>query len=131
VKRHLTHDPRYDAVGSSSLREELFGTFLKALASSTVGDLTSPHAETQAAPEEGEVSADKPDDPSDRKARAQRGLKEREERVKVERLRIERDIGQSKVNLVGVEAEREFTSFLVDAVTDPTVRLHPHLRTHM
>ena len=30
VKRNIVDDPRYDAVGSSSLREELFNTYLKA-----------------------------------------------------------------------------------------------------
>ncbi|KAF8897518.1 Hsp90 protein-domain-containing protein [Infundibulicybe gibba] len=35
VKRHLSRDPRYENVGSSSLREELFATFLKGTMSNT------------------------------------------------------------------------------------------------
>ncbi len=35
VKRPLTSDPRYDAVGSSSLREELFNTYIRKMASSS------------------------------------------------------------------------------------------------
>jgi transcription elongation regulator 1 len=35
VKKSIASDARYDAVGSSSLRQELFDTYLKKLASSS------------------------------------------------------------------------------------------------
>jgi transcription elongation regulator 1 len=35
VKKSISSDPRYDAVGSSTLRQELFDTYLKNLASSS------------------------------------------------------------------------------------------------
>ncbi|KAF9055246.1 HSP90-domain-containing protein [Hymenopellis radicata] len=112
IKRSLSRDPRYDAVGSSSLREELFNTFRKA----QLGDV-----EMQDAP--------KPEDdnksPSTSKAaesltsRKERALKEREDKVKAERSRMEASIDRSRNELNKEEGEREFKTLLTDAIREP------------
>jgi hypothetical protein len=112
VKRNLIKDPRYDALGSSTLREELFATFLKALSSGT-----SPNVGTS---EQSSFKEDaKPKD--DRKLRAERALRDREEQTRAERGKIERDIGRSKAALGSVESEEDLMSFYVDCVRDPLV----------
>lgn len=111
VKRSLERDPRYDAVGSSSLREELFLTHTRHLASNTqhVPSSTS----TRAAPSDS-TSATK-------KERAEASLKEREEKVRAQQGKVQMDIGRSR-GLVGrEEAEREFGSLLIDKVLEHDV----------
>ncbi|KAJ7591081.1 Hsp90 protein-domain-containing protein [Mycena floridula] len=119
VKRGLVSDPRYDAVGSSSLREELFNVFLKAV--------TNPVTE---APESSSTSLPKPTESKmDRKERA---VREREEQVRAERQRLETDIGKSKSNLNRGEEESDFKTMLTDAIRDPQVTwegILPQLRT--
>lgn len=124
-------DPRYDAVGSSSLREELFKTFLTALSSGSLSSLTH----DQGAPTDTDIkhsaSAPAPKVESDRKFRAERALREREEQAKTQKTRVESDIEQSKSVLTSVEAETEMMSFFVDAVRDPAVSPLPlSLRLH-
>ena len=95
----MDRDPRYDAVGSSSLREELFNTFVKTLAStstSTPGPSSSKREETE---------ADKKRSDKERKERA---VREREEQVRRERERVERDLGRSKNALSREENEAQF-----------------------
>ncbi|KIK97857.1 hypothetical protein PAXRUDRAFT_824485 [Paxillus rubicundulus Ve08.2h10] len=105
VKRKLSDDPRYDAVGSSSLREELFNTFLKAR-----GSLSS---------------ISKPDKPwssealDDRQDKRKRALKEREEKVRAQRGRTVTEIEQCRLGLREEEGEREFRTLLTDAIRDP------------
>ncbi|KAH7914371.1 Hsp90 protein-domain-containing protein [Hygrophoropsis aurantiaca] len=129
IKRNLSHDPRYDAVGSSSLREELFSTFLKARVSSS-----NHHATNEAAKAtnlEFETT-----DPSElerrRKEKKERAIKEREDRVKAEKGRLEAEIGRSRIGLNKEEGEREFRTLLTDAVRDPQTSWNsilPQLRT--
>jgi len=100
VKRDLVQDPRYDAVGSSSLREELFNAFLKASASSTeIGQ----SVETK----DSQLSKDAEKSESKRE-RKERAVKEREEKVKAERERLEANIGRSKMELNKEEGELQF-----------------------
>lgn len=105
VKRPLVRDPRYDAVGSSSLREELFNRYqtnLGAAATLTPEDETEKKAK-------------------DKKARAEASLREREQQVKQQQQQMERDLHRSKQGANREEAEREFGSLLVQAIREHTV----------
>lgn len=128
VKRPLVKDPRYDAVGSSTLREELFNTFLKALASGSIASIASTSQPEPKSAEQAQQSADhgpSNDQHADRKARAERALRERETQARQERSRVEKDIGRSKAALDSAEAEGDLMGFYVDAVRDPLVRAFP------
>lgn len=128
VKRPLVKDPRYDAVGSSTLREELFNTFLKALASgsiATVGSALPSSHPNQSSADHHQHSADQKNSGNhqvDRKARAEKALRERETQAREERHRVDKDIGRSKAALDSAEAEGDLMGFYVDAVRDPVVR---------
>lgn len=112
VKHRLVKDPRYDAVGSSSLREDLFNTFLLALASSSLPPVSGNSVSEQTSPVETQ---------SDRKARIDKALRDREERANHDRERIQEDIGRSKAVLITTESEVELMGFFVDTVREPTV----------
>ena len=104
VKRKITDDPRYDAVGSSSLREELFNTFLKA--QEPMALLLDPPSKHRVAVE---VEAGEEEDSElKRQEKKQRAVKEREEKVRAERSRVDADIGRSRQGLDKEEGEREF-----------------------
>ncbi|WVR07149.1 hypothetical protein IAU60_004190 [Kwoniella sp. DSM 27419] len=104
VKRPLSSDPRYDAVGSSSLREELFNNYIRKLAS------------TSAQPESAEdIAARKL---AERKAKQEQSLREREARVRGEKQKVEMETNKSRVGAGREEAERLFGSLLVDQVRD-------------
>jgi hypothetical protein len=145
VKRKISDDPRYDAVGSSSLREELFATFLKAQGpNSTMPDATADQGHESIQKEEAVDEAEQERKRQDRKERA---VKEREEKIKAERGRVEADIGRSRQGINKEEDEREFRcalatsllraicwwrslhvssysrTMLTDAIRDPKVRL--------
>ncbi|EPT03672.1 hypothetical protein FOMPIDRAFT_1028529 [Fomitopsis schrenkii] len=119
VKRQIVDDPRYDAVGSSHLREELFNTYLKA------------HGETQPlAPGDAKAgdhvdSTHTEENPGERerkrRERKERAVKEREEKVRAERSKVEIDIGRSRMGLDKEEGELEFRTMLTDAIRDPQV----------
>jgi hypothetical protein len=93
----MSDDPRYDAVGSSSLREELFNTFLNARSNRTAPD----QSEKQVAPERGGET-------QNRKDRAAQAVKEREEKVKTERERMQVTIDKSRIGLNREEGELHF-----------------------
>lgn len=105
VKKKIVDDPRYDAVGSSSLREELFTTFMKAR-----GVTTTP------TPEPGQVQADDEEEHVEdevekgrkRKERKERAVKDREEKIKVERSKLDAEIDRSRSGLNKEESELEF-----------------------
>lgn len=104
AKRGLDKDPRYDVVGSSSLREELFNTFMKTLSGSSSqvpqhADLYKPEAS------EKETAEDRKRKDKERKERA---VKEREEQVKRERGRVEVEMARSRSALSREESELEF-----------------------
>ncbi|KAG8830615.1 hypothetical protein FRC17_004622 [Serendipita sp. 399] len=90
VKKAFQQDPRYDSVGSSSLREELFETFLK-----TLKDEAEPHSTAT------EVEDEK-------KRRRERAVKEREEKVRLMQQQVERNNARSKAGLNKEEAELAF-----------------------
>lgn len=105
IKNKLTSDPRYDAVGSSSLREELFNTFLKAGASgpSAEQEKTSKDVSQPLVTEEDEAERERR-----RKEKKERAVKEREEKVRAERNKVEAEIDRSKLGLTREEGELEF-----------------------
>ncbi|KAH7929430.1 HSP90-domain-containing protein [Leucogyrophana mollusca] len=129
VKRKISHDPRYDAVGSSSLREELFNTFLKAN-----GPSSSSHPEAEQIPIKGDATdiTDQAEVERKRREKKERAIKEREGRVKAERGRLEAEIDRSRTGLDKEEGEREFRTLLTDAVRDPQISwetILPQLKT--
>ncbi|KZO90091.1 hypothetical protein CALVIDRAFT_542992 [Calocera viscosa TUFC12733] len=99
VKRGFARDPRYDAVGSSSRREELFNNYLASLRAPAP------------APAAGEKHESKLE-------RQQRALRERESHVREGLRRAEREAEASRSLLGAEEGEREFGSLLVDAVRE-------------
>jgi len=99
VKRGLYDDPRYDAVGSSSLREELFNTFIKGKAKNI--------SEQTAGQEKNMPKGDEPTEDEWRR-RKEQALKEREEKVRAERSRLDVQIERSKQGLGREEGERQF-----------------------
>ncbi|KAG1770099.1 Hsp90 protein-domain-containing protein [Suillus occidentalis] len=126
VKRKLSHDARYDAVGSSSLREELFQTFLKAHGSS------SSHSTSAKAKDETGKSDTAEDAERKRRNKKEQALKEREQKVRADRSRTDAEIGRSKMGLNLEEGEREFRTLLTDAVRDPQTTwesIRPQLQT--
>lgn len=102
VKRNISSDPRYDAVGSSSLREELFNTFLKASTAPPKLDETK-EVEEPVNPEEDEAEQE-----LKRKEKKERAVRDREQKVRSDMNRVEADIGRSKMGLNKEEDEREF-----------------------
>lgn len=101
VKQTISKDPRYDAVGSSSLRAELFDTFMNARSNRTVPDST----ETQGADVS---SAEQGDETQKRKDRKAEAVREREEKVKAERERVQATIEKSRSGLNREEGELQF-----------------------
>ncbi|KAH9918202.1 uncharacterized protein BXZ73DRAFT_53056 [Epithele typhae] len=119
VKKPLVSDPRYDAVGSSSLREELFNTFLKAGVNDATADgNSSTPAPQQKGGQDGETEGERERRHTEKKERA---VKEREDKVRAERGKVEADIDRSKMGLTREEGELHFRTMLVDAIRDPTV----------
>ncbi|KAH9853620.1 hypothetical protein C2E23DRAFT_112691 [Lenzites betulinus] len=120
IKKHLVSDPRYDAVGSSSLREELFATYLKAGAS---GDAAGSSSLGNAAEQlSGKTHAeDAAEREREKKERKERAVRERENKVRAERSKVEAEIDRSKLGLAKEEGELEFRTMLTDAIRDPQV----------
>ena len=95
MKRGLYDDLRYDAVGSSSLREELFSTFLKG---------TTKHAPETV----GIGNPSQKGRKDEKRTRKEQSLKEREEKVRAERSRLDVQIERSKQGLGKEEGARLF-----------------------
>jgi hypothetical protein len=106
VKRRLSNDPRYDAVGSSSLREELFNTFLNGKDATAASGPNNSRKQTSDEAELGKLDESEPQ--QKRQERKERAVREREEKVKAERDRLEVDIGRSRMGMNQEEGEREF-----------------------
>ncbi|KAJ6613474.1 peptide-binding protein [Mycena sp. CBHHK59/15] len=118
VKRKVSDDPRYDAVGSSSLREELFNTFLKGKASGSTSKVESgPEGKHIVA----EAGATHEEQQKRRQERAEQAVKEREEKVRADLGRVEAEIGRSRQLGNQEEGELLFKSMLTDAVRDPKI----------
>lgn len=98
IKRKLYDDPRYDAVASSSLREELFKTFVKAGGSNVSND-----ANPSTLPGPNDI-----DEGLSKQERKERAVREREGKVRSERGKIEFDINKSKMGMDREEGERVF-----------------------
>ena len=108
VKKQLAADPRYDAVGSSSLREELFNTFKSKLAATSSTNETSE-----------EVAARRL---QEKKAKQEASLREREAKVKEDQEAVQKEQARSRAGAGREEAERLFGSLLVDTIREPSVR---------
>lgn len=139
AKRSISSDRRYDAVGSSSLREELFNNYVRGLSSTSnpaksnseeqsINDKEEAAARRLAerkADQSAQSSESKEDAAArklaERKAKSEASLREREAKVREERERVEREMHKSKVGAGREEAETLFTSLLVDSVRDPNV----------
>ncbi|KAI0321822.1 hypothetical protein OF83DRAFT_1097403 [Amylostereum chailletii] len=104
VKHNIVDDPRYDAVGSSSLREELFNTFLKAQSFKT-GSPPQGRGEPSSRLQNSDDETDKARKQKEKKERA---VKERENRIRVERQRVEESINKSRMTLSREEGELDF-----------------------
>lgn len=115
VKRPLTSDSRYDAVGSSSLREELFRRYLKDLATEAEKRKSSSSSTSAIAQTEEDVAARRA---REKRERAEASIRERQQRVQGERAQIERDLQRSKLGASREEGERAFGSLLVQAVRE-------------
>ncbi|KAI0068699.1 HSP90-domain-containing protein [Artomyces pyxidatus] len=113
VKRGITTDPRYDAVGSSSLREELFNAFLKAQSSRESADPVASSSSDKPPVEDEAEKAKK------RQERKEQAVKEREEKIKAERNRVDAEINKSRMGLNREEGELEFRTLLTDAIREP------------
>ncbi|KAJ1306464.1 hypothetical protein OPQ81_007467 [Rhizoctonia solani] len=110
VKRGIAQDPRYDAVGSATRREELFNKFKSSLEREPV-----PEAESSETNDANKGEKEK----ESKTARRERALKEREAQVRAVQSNVERDIGRSRGKLGREEAELEFGTVLTDAIRDP------------
>lgn len=104
-KRKISSDPRYQAVGSSSLREELFNTFLKAndggpsTSHPVAPGSQSPKKQTEDDPEEAERK---------KREKRERALREREQKVKADLSKIGAQVERSRAGLNKEEDERDF-----------------------
>ncbi|KAG6854796.1 hypothetical protein C0991_001223 [Blastosporella zonata] len=118
VKQNLYNDPRYDAVGSSSLREELFNTFIKGKHEKEA-DRKRPDLITSTDGSKRLEEMDEEEREKSREEKKERAVKDREQKVRVERDRLEADIGRSRSDVTREEGERDFKSMLTDAIRDP------------
>lgn len=101
VKKTVSNDPRYDAVGSSTLRAELFGTYLK------------------------KIEAGEPEDTAGRRAREKKerqeaSLAQRQNAVRAHQAAIGEEASKARRSAGREEAERQFGSLLVDVVRSDT-----------
>lgn len=117
VKKRHASDPRYAAVNSSSLREQLFTKHLASLDSSSRLAPTASTSSSSATNPKPAITTKE-----DRAARAAASLREREEQVRLEKSKSERSANQARGHLGKEEAEREFGQLLIDAVRDHTAR---------
>ncbi|KAL1413535.1 hypothetical protein Q8F55_001309 [Vanrija albida] len=107
VKKLVASDPRYDAVGSSSLRAELFASHVKKL------------AEGGGKPETAEEAAERKI--RERKERQQASLRDRESKVREHQVQVSADVDKSRTGATREQGERVFGSLLTDVVRDHTM----------
>ena len=107
VKRGISTDPRYDAIGSSSLREEYFAGYIRKLAS------TSAQAESAEDAAERRLK--------EKKAREEASLRQRQAKIVEVQHQVTKDMSKSRAGAGREEAERLFGSLLVDQVRDHEV----------
>ena len=104
-KRKISSDPRYEAVGSSSLREELFSAFLKANAD---GPSAPPPAVSSSHASQKQVEEDPEEVERKKKEKRERALREREQKVKADLSKVGEQIERSRAGLNKEEDERDF-----------------------
>ena len=104
-KRKISSDPRYEAVGSSSLREELFNTFLKVNVDGSPA--SHPTASSSHVPEK-KVEEDPEEAERKKNEKRERALRERERQVKTDLSKVEAQIERSRAGLNKEEDERDF-----------------------
>ncbi|KAG6880045.1 hypothetical protein C0992_007362 [Termitomyces sp. T32_za158] len=117
VKRKLYDDPRYDAVGSSSLREELYNIYMKSHHDEKDGQNVSCPTPLNDDTQQG--SSETNAKQILREEKKERAVKEREQKVRLERERLEADIDRSRNDVNREEGERTYKTMLVDAIRDP------------
>lgn len=104
VKKAFVKDPRYDAVGSSSLREELYEAFVKALEENKMDvDASGGPSHTKDQPKAPEV-----DPEEEKQRRREKAVKEREGMVKAEKEKVEKANARSRAGLSLEEGELSF-----------------------
>ena len=108
VKKGIARDPRYDAVGSSSLREEFFASYVKKLSTNETAPEETPEEAAERKLKE-------------RKEKAEASLREREAKVRQDKGKVDKEVGRSRAGAGKEEAERLFGSLLVDQVRDHEV----------
>ena len=120
VKKEFQKDSRYDAVGSSTLREELYDTYLKSLEEGTTSkaDEASPEANADTTP--AKLGED------EKKRRREKAVREREDRVRQEKERTTRENARSRAGLNLEEAELAFKYALLFSPNGSLIK-HPQL----
>lgn len=106
VKKNVQHDARYDAVGSSSLRAELFATYTKKLAAGEGKSETPEEAAVRRARE--------------KKERQEASLRQRAGAVRAHQDRVGEEASKARRNAGREDAERQYGSLLVDVVRAET-----------
>ncbi|KAF8739019.1 FF domain, partial [Rhizoctonia solani] len=119
VKRGISQDSRYDAVGSASRREELFNKFKS----------SAKYESSKSEPAEANPESKGEKERESKAARRERALKEREAQVRAVQSNVERDINQSRGKLGREEAELELGTVLTDAIRDPLATWDSSLST--
>ena len=102
VKKAFVKDSRYDAVGSSSLREELYEAFVKTLEETKMG------ANTGSGSSNIEDRPKAPEDDPEKRRRREKAVREREEMVKAEKEKVEKANARSRAGLSLEEGELSF-----------------------
>lgn len=105
VKKGIANDPRYDAVGSSSLRAELFATYAKKVEAGEVGKKETPE----------EAAARRA---REKRERQEASLRERASAVRAHQDKIGEEANKARRSAGREEAERLYGSLLVDVVRD-------------
>ncbi|KAJ3044099.1 transcription elongation regulator [Rhizophlyctis rosea] len=108
VKRDFERDPRYEAIKSSTEREDLFEEYLRQLSKED---------------EQNRARADEERKARERKAREEASLRDREEQVRRERASLMREAGSRRHQLAKSDAGAMLRTLLIDFVRDPDVRL--------
>jgi len=104
VKKAFVKDLRYDAVGSSSLREELYEAFVKTLEESKMDVNANGGSSITKDPSKGpEV-----DPEEEKRRRREKAVKEREEMVRAEKEKVEKANARSRAGLSLEEGELSF-----------------------
>lgn len=103
TKRAFVKDERYDPVGSSSLREELYDAFVKTSLDIKEPDIDMEDAALKDAPEPAVQDVEE-----DKKKRREKAVKDREEKVKAERDKLDRTNAKSRADLGKEEGELQF-----------------------